>query len=125
GPPQPFAILVVLDPAREGAVGPVVPPVVVAVGLPRPVVVQRPLAAIDVQHHIAGAAAALPVMAFAAAAVEAAAREWRSGGGPGRSAGKSAGPTIHRLGRCGGGDDCSEGQGAAKQHRLHVAVPSI
>src|SRR5438874_3769126 len=66
--PLPLAILVAPHPGRVGAVGTVVPPVVVAIGRPAAVVVQRPFAAVPVHHHIAAAAvdAAIAVAAVAA-----------------------------------------------------------
>src|SRR5438874_13448951 len=70
--PRALAILVTAHPCRIGPVRTVVPPVVVAVGRPAAVVVERPFAAVPVHHHVGSAEiAAVTTVAIAVPPVEA------------------------------------------------------
>src|SRR5438445_1879738 len=100
--PLPLAVLVAPHPCRISAVGPVVPPVVVAVRREAAVVVERPLAAVPVHHHVGAAtadAAALAVAAdLAAAEVAETGRDGRAEALAGRA------DELLRRGRGGEGD---------------------
>src|SRR5205809_6151940 len=76
--PLPLAILIAPHPGWVGAIGPVVPPVVVAIGRPAAVVVQRPFAAIPVHHHVAAAAVDAAAIAVAVVAARVAAEARRA-----------------------------------------------
>src|SRR6185312_206142 len=132
GPPHPVrsagaAGVLLLHPARKGAVRTVVPPVIVAVGLERAVVVERPFAvgvSEAVDERTAEAAVAPDVAAIADRASVKVVRRRPDSAKPVRAGGWNPHAADElRRGRGGGERKCGAEQRSREQLRIHVAAP--